>query len=158
MIVEKETLLRVMIENQEKLMSFRFYYVLAVQGIDKTDLMTYESLIPAGTLKATYAHRPEVEIDAVELVKQEWESIAYFMLDGTLLCKREAYGKPMISRDDEQFSQSLFKSQIEAELTAQNNPREIVIADMDEQTAGSLMSDYAKYWDKFKKDNLLSEK
>ena len=144
MIVNKEEVLRVMVEHQAQEMTFRFYSVLATEGGQPTDLTSYESLVPAGQLIATYEHRPDIKVNPLEVIRSEWESIAYFKLDGEVICKRSAYGQPMISRQDDLFTQRPYKLMIEKELQAEKSGREIAVSDLTEKDAGNIMSDYAR--------------
>jgi hypothetical protein len=156
MIVEKEILMRVMLENQSKKMTFRFYGIYATSfGSDLTDLMDYESIIPENTTSATYEHRPDIQIDALPLIHEEWENIAYFTLDGKTICKRSEYGQPMISRDDELFTQPPYEQMVEDEIIAQKTGRTIINSELTESDAGSLMAGFAAYRKKFKEENNL---
>jgi len=155
MIVNKEQIMRVIIEYQAQEIKFQFYSATTIAGISNTELATYESIIPNNTLIATYVHRPDIKFNAIELIQSEWKDIAYFSLNGEVICKRSGYGQPMISRNDELFIQSEYKMSIEEELRAQKTGREIISSDLTEKGAGDLMSDYSAYWNQYKKENNL---
>ena len=155
MIVKKEQIMRIILEQQSQEIKFRFYSASTIGGLSKTELATYESIIPKGSTSATYEHRPDIQFDALALVKSEWQDIAYFSLNGEMICERSAYGEAMISKCDELFAQNAYKQAIEDELKAEKNVREVVVSELTEKGAGGLMSDYATYWEQYKKENNL---
>lgn len=155
MIVKKEQIMRIIIEQQSQEIKFRFYSATTIAGLSKTELATYESIIPKGSTSATYEHRPDIQFDALALVKSEWQDIAYFSLNGEMICERSAYGEAMISKCDELFTQNAYKQAIEDELKAEKSDREVVVSELTEKGAGGLMSDYATYWEQYKKENNL---
>lgn len=155
MIVKKEQIMRIILEQQSQEIKFRFYSATTIGGLSKTELATYESIIPKGSTKATYEHRPDIQFDALALVKSEWQDIAYFSLNGKMICERSAYGEAMISKCDELFTQNAYKQAIEDELKAEKRGREVVVSELTEKGAGGLMSDYATYWEQYKKENNL---
>ena len=155
MQVTKQQCLRVLFEHQEQPRSFRFYSILAEQGIQSTDLITYESLILAGGMIATYEHRPDVQEDAIAIINYEWKNIAYVTIEGEIICRREAYGLPMISHNDALFIQNSYAQIVEDELVAQKNGREVRLPDLSESDAGGLLQGYKAYWEQYKKENQL---
>ncbi|MDT2898505.1 hypothetical protein [Lactococcus lactis] len=168
MIVKKEQIMRIILEQQSQEIKFRFYSASTIGGLSKTELATYESIIPKGSTSATYEsiipkgstsatyeHRPDIQFDALALVKSEWQDIAYFSLNGEMICERSAYGEAMISKCDELFTQNAYKQAIEDELKAEKSDREVVVSELTEKGAGGLMSDYATYWEQYKKENNL---
>lgn len=155
MIIKKEQIMRVILEHQPQEIKFRFYSATTIGGLSKTEMVTYESLIPKDSASATYEHRPDIEFDALKLVEAEWDDIAYFSLDNEVICKRSAYGESMISQKDELFIQTSYKQAIEDEIIAEKSGREVVVSELTEKGAGNLMSDYSTYWEQYKKENNL---
>lgn len=155
MNINSEQMMRVIFENKAQKIEFQFYSATTIAGLSTTELTTYKSVIPKDTTVATYEHRPDIKFDALILVREEWEDIAYFSLDGEVICKRSAYGEPMISRNDELFIQSPYKQAIEDELKAEKNGREVIVSELTEKGAGDLMSDFTTYWEEYKKENPL---
>ncbi|MQQ80517.1 hypothetical protein GFV15_06055 [Lactococcus lactis] len=155
MIVNKEQVMRFILEEKSQEIKFRFYSATTIGGLSKTELATYESIIPKGSTSATYEHRPDIQFNSLKLVESEWDDIAYFSLNNEMICKRSTFGEPMISRNDELFVQSIYKQAIEDEIKAEKNGREVVVSELTEKGAGSLMSDYAKYWEQYKKEKNL---
>lgn len=155
MIVKKEQIMRVILEQKSQDIKFRFYSATTIGGLSKIELATYESIIPKDSTLATYEHRPDIQFNALKLVESEWDDIAYFCLNNEVICKRSAFGEPMISRNDEMLFQSIYKQAIEDEIKAEKNGREVVVSELTEEGAGGLMSDYATYWEQYKKENNL---
>ncbi|WP_251713412.1 hypothetical protein [Lactococcus ileimucosae] len=145
MFVNKNDVLRVLMENKSKKFSIRFYSAEAEHGGDPQALVTYETIIPKGSMLATYTHLPEMKISAEKILQSEWNSIAYVKMEDEVICKRSHYGAQMRRISAEAFKQSLYKQTVENDLLAQARGREIIISDETEELAGSLMQGFRQY-------------
>lgn len=152
MNVEKNELLRVLIENKSKKFALRFYSAQAVQGAEREQLVTFETIIPRGTMLATYTHLPEVKMPVDKIIRDEWENIAYIKMEDEVICERSHYGAQMSRISPQAFEQSLYEAAVENELTAQARGREIVLSEDTEAMASSIMKGYAKYYKDYRKE------
>ncbi|MCL2676879.1 MAG: hypothetical protein FWE43_02950 [Streptococcaceae bacterium] len=152
MFIEKETLLRVMLDNVNKTLTFRFYDPYSSNDVD---VMAMECIVPIGSMDATYEHEPTAHVPAMKLVYQEWEDIAYFALDGEVICERKAKGLPMRAKSEDVFLQPEYDQFVIDTLQAEATGREVVVADLTESGAGSLMRGFAAQWEQYKKENNL---
>lgn len=105
MIVEKNEVLRVLIENKAKKFTLRFYSAQAAHSKDGNELVTFETLIPSNSMLATYTHLPEMQISAERIIREEWDNIAYIKIDDEVVCERKRYGAHMKRIRDEAFNQ-----------------------------------------------------
>ncbi|MGL4248741.1 MAG: hypothetical protein ACRCR5_08140 [Lactococcus garvieae] len=156
MNVEKNEVLRVLIENKSKEFALRFYSAQAVQGGEREQLVTFETIIPRGTMLATYTHLPEVKMPVDKIIREEWENIAYIKLEDEVICERSQYGAHMSRISPEAFKQYLYEEAVEKELIAQARGREVVLTENTEEMAGSIMKGYAKYYENYR--NEVAEK
>lgn len=152
MIVEKNEVLRVLIENKSKKFALRFYSAQAVQGGEREQLVTFETIIPRGTMLATYTHLPEVKMSVDKIIRDEWENIAYIKMEDEVICERSHHGAQMSRISPQAFEQSLYEEAVENELTAQARGREIVLSEDTEAMASSIMKGYAKYYNDYRKE------
>ncbi|WP_338998156.1 hypothetical protein VNN28_09970 (plasmid) [Lactococcus formosensis] len=152
MNVEKNEVLRVLIENKSKKFALRFYSAQAVHGEQFEDLVTFETIIPRGTMVATYTHLPEIKMPVDKIIREEWENIAYIKMEDEVICERSQYGAQMSRISPKAFEQPQYEEAVEKELTAQARGREIVLSEDTEAMASSIMKGYAKYYKDYRKE------
>lgn len=152
MNVEKNEVLRVLIENKSKKFALRFYSAQSIHEEELGNLVTFETIIPRGTMVATYAHLPEVKMPVDKIIREEWDNIAYIKMEDEVICERSQYGAQMSRISAKAFEQSLYEEAVENELTAQARGREIVLSEDTEAMAGSIMKGYAKYYKDYRKE------
>lgn len=152
MSVKKNDVLRVLIENKSKQFALRFYSAQAVHGGEQGELVTFETMIPRGTMLATYTHLPEMKMPVDKIIREEWENIAYIKMEDEVICERSQYGAQMSRVSPQAFEQSLYEKAVENELTAQARGREIILSEDTEEMAGAMMKGYAKYYKNYRKD------
>ncbi|MFK4960162.1 hypothetical protein ACI1TN_09010 [Lactococcus garvieae] len=151
MNVEKNEVLRVLIENKSKRFALRFYSAQAVHGGNPEDLVTFETIIPRGTMVATYTHLPEMKMPVDKIIREEWKNIAYIKMEDEVICERSQYGAQMRRISPQAFEQSLYEEAVENELTAQARGREIVLSEDTQEMASSIMKGYAQYYKDYRK-------
>jgi hypothetical protein len=151
MNVEKNEVLRVLIENKSKKFALRFYSAQAVHGGEREQLVTFETIIPRGTMLATYTHLPEMKMPVDKIIREEWDNIAYIKMEDEVICERSHYGAQMSRISPKAFTQPLYEEAVENELTAQARGREIVLSEDTEEMASSIMKGYAKYYKDYRK-------
>lgn len=151
MNVEKNEALRVLIENKSKRFALRFYSAQAVHGGNPEDLVTFETIIPRGTMVATYTHLPEMKMPVDKIIREEWKNIAYIKMEDEVICERSQYGAQMRRISPQAFEQSLYEEAVENELTAQARGREIVLSEDTQEMASSIMKGYAQYYKDYRK-------
>lgn len=151
MNVEKNEALRVLIENKSKRFALRFYSAQAVHGGNPVDLVTFETIIPRGTMVATYTHLPEMKMPVDKIIREEWKNIAYIKMEDEVICERSQYGAQMRRISPQAFEQSLYEEAVENELTAQARGREIVLSEDTQEMASSIMKGYAQYYKDYRK-------
>lgn len=152
MIVEKNEVLRVLIENKAKKFTLRFYSAQAAHSKDGNELVTFETLIPRNSMLATYTHLPEMQISAERIIREEWDNIAYIKIDDEVICERKRYGAHMERISDEAFKQPLYEQMVKNELVAQATGREIIVEDDTEGMAGSIIKGFAQYRKAYKEE------
>lgn len=152
MIVEKNEALRVLIENKSKRFALRFYSAQAVHGGEPVDLVTFETIIPGGTMLATHVHHPEMKMQVDKIIRNEWDNIAYIKMEDEVICERKRYGAHMERISDEAFKQPLYEQLVENELVAQATGREIIVEDDTEGMAGSIIKGFAQYRKAYKEE------
>lgn len=148
MLVTAREVLRVIHSHRDVDFDFPIYSSETENGQSKTATMANRTYLPAGSLMArTVDARGKVlvewEID--KLVVQMWDSLSCFKMAGSVICKRSAYKQPMISKDDSLFLQSPIEQAIEDDLVAQKTGRELVMPDLSEDGAASLMKEFAEW-------------
>ncbi|WP_341485157.1 hypothetical protein [Lactococcus formosensis] len=151
MNVEKNEALRVLIENKSKSFALRFYSAQAVHGGNPEDIVAFETIIPRGTMVATYTHLPEMKMPVDKIIREEWKNIAYIKMEDEVICERSQYGAQMSRISPKAFEQSQYEEAVESELTAQVRGREVVLSEDTQEMAGSIMKGYAQYYKDYRK-------
>lgn len=148
MLVTPREILRVIHTHRKATFDFPLYSQKAELGIAPTETLSRRTYLPAGTLTARTDDeqgQPVAEIFIDRLVNELWESLSRFEMDNVIICQRTAFGQLMLSENDELFSQSQIEQLIEDDLVASRNGREVIVPDLSEEGATSLMRGF-KTW------------
>lgn len=139
MIITKKEALLLIENNPDEEFHFRFFYPESITGLSLLD--TY---IKRG--RARIKEEPFEKLDARILIREEFDSIAYFMDNkGNKIAEREMQGRPMIALDESYFTQDAFSQRIEDEILAEKTGREVFVSEMSEGEATALMKGFAQH-------------
>lgn len=139
MIITKKEALHLIENNLDEEIHFKFFYPESITGLSLLD--TY---IKRG--RARIKEEPFEKLNAQILIREEFDSIAYFMDNkGNKIAERETQGSPMIALEERYFTQDAFSQRIEDEILAEKTGREVFLPEMSESEAGALMSGFAQY-------------
>lgn len=139
MIVTKKDSLWLIENYQDEDIHFKFFYPESFTG-----LSTLDTYIKRGC--ARIKEEPFEKLNARILIREEFDSIAYFMDNkGNKIAEREMQGSPMIALDESYFTQDAFSQRIEDEILAEKTGREVFVSEMSEGEATALMKGFAQH-------------
>ena len=145
-------ILRVMAESQNSEFEFQLYSENTERGLSKTDLAPLHGYVAKGSVQAKLKEDPKASFPIQELLKSEWETMAYFSKDGELICQRESYGSPMHAVKPELFQQGEYSKMVEESFMAFRTGREILVPEMNEATASSIVKEFNEWKQKEKSE------
>lgn len=105
-----------------------------------------------GSVQAKLKEDHKASFPIQELMKSEWETIAYFSKDGEVICQRESYGSPMIALKPELFKQGAYSKMVEESFKSFRTGREILVPEMSEATASSIVKEFNEWKQKEKSE------
>jgi hypothetical protein len=74
-----------------------------------------------------------------------WSKVAAVVMDGEMICKREAFGQSMLALNHKIFQQSDYERFVEADLINQRTGREVLVDDLNLSGAGSIMRGFMEW-------------
>lgn len=85
---------------------------------------------------------PFEPLSVAELISNSFELFAKVMIDDVLIGERTAVGEPFIAKAEEYFHNSKYEQLVRDDIISQITGREMVMPEMTEETAGSLMKGF----------------
>ena len=158
MIITQRDVLRVIAQHPKERVDFKMYGWEAEHGLSPQATTARTSYLPAGSqmaLTEDETGKIVAKTSMNQLVKELWESLAEFSMKGKTICKRSAFGQPMLSQDDALFSQESIVQRIEEDLIAAKTGREVLTSDISEVDAASLMKGFATWYKEEKRETGL---
>ena len=145
MIVETKDVLRKILENMEADIEYRLFSEKAEAGIAPNELAPLHGYLEKGTLMAGLKENSNIQVDVREVFAEIWNSVAYFEFNGTRVCERKAFGKPMLALEEGFFEQGKYEQFVEESLLAAKGSREIVVDDLSGSMPRSIMKDFMNW-------------
>lgn len=145
-------ILRVMAESKNSEFEFQLYSENTERGLSKTELAPLHGYVAKGSVQAKLKEDPKASFPIQELMKSEWETMAYFSKDGEVICQRESYGSPMIALKPGLFKQGAYSKMVEESFKSFRTGREILVPEMSETTANSIVKEFNEWKQKEKSE------
>lgn len=145
-------ILRVMAENKNSEFEFQLYSENTEKGLSKTELAPLHGYVAKGSIQGKLKEDPKASYPIQELLKSEWETMAYFSKDGEVICNRESYGSPMLAVKPELFQQGAYSKLVEESFKSFRTGREILVPEMNEATASSIVKEFNEWKQKEKNE------
>lgn len=138
--------LRVIKNNPDATFTFPLYDVLSgnAQTVPKTPTLAVGS--ETIWLMDNGGAVPNSHYDLVGFLRDLWDDVAEIKMNGKVIVQRAAYGKPMLTDDETLFKQEAYDELIEVDLVGEKMGREIVVGDLTEEGAASLMRGFIRSW------------
>ncbi|PFG83259.1 hypothetical protein [Lactococcus lactis] len=107
-------ILRVMAKNSDKEFGFQFFSERTENLKSGNELAEYHAYVPKGSIMAKFKEDATIPgVPILNILKEEWDSIAYFSMNDKKICRRAAYGSDMKILDDEIFQESKYEKMLE---------------------------------------------
>ncbi|HBC90615.1 MAG TPA: hypothetical protein DCZ00_04125 [Lactococcus sp.] len=142
MIVNSRDVLRKIHENMNANIEYRLFSENAEAGLRPSELAPLHGYIEKGTLMASLKENKAMRVDIRSLFAEIWNSFAYFEFDGQRVCECKAFGKPMLALNENFFKQGAYSEFVEETLLASKGSREVVVEDISEDLAHSMMKEF----------------
>ena len=136
--------LRVIQNNAHATFTFPLYDVLSHNTKTTKKLPTLVAGSETIRLMNQGVAAPNSHYGLIAFLRDLWEDIAAIEMNGKVISQREAYGKPMLALDETLFKPDAYEKLIEADLVAEKTGREIVVGDLTEEAAASLMRGFIR--------------
>ncbi|WP_282799039.1 hypothetical protein [Lactococcus lactis] len=134
-------ILRVMAKNSDKEFGFQFFSERTENLKSGNELAEYHAYVSKGSIMAKFKEDATIPgVPILNILKEEWDSIAYFSMNDKKICQRAAYGSDMKILDNEIFQESKYEKMLEKSFTAFRTGREIIVEDLDEKLASDLIN------------------
>lgn len=91
---------------------------------------------------------PKSHYDLVGFMRDLWDDVAVIKMNGKVIAKRAAYGSPMLAMDETLFKPDAYDVLIETDLVGEKTKREIVVGDLTEDAAASLIRGFIRSQEK----------
>ena len=138
-------ILRVMAKNSDKEFGFQFFSERTENLKSGNELAEYHAYVPKGGIMAKFKEDATIPgVPILNILKEDWDSIAYLSMNDKKICQRAAYGSDMEILDDEIFKESKYEKMLEESFTAFRTGREIIVEDLDETLASDLINGLKK--------------
>ncbi|MDN5470607.1 MAG: hypothetical protein L0G02_09365 [Lactococcus lactis] len=140
--------LRVIQNNTQATFTFPLYDVLS--GNTKT--ASKIPMLAAGSKTVWLMDQgvavPKSHYELVGFLRDLWNDVAAIKMNGKAIAQRAAYGKPMLALDETLFKSDAYDALIEADIVGEKTGREIVVGDLTEEAAASLMRGFIRSQEK----------
>ncbi|MFC4652750.1 hypothetical protein ACFO26_07490 [Lactococcus nasutitermitis] len=140
--------LRVIQNNTQATFTFPLYDVLSGNTKTAPKIPTLEAGSETIWLMANGIIVPNSHYDLVGFLRDLWDDVAEIKMNGKVIAQRAAYGKPMEALDETLFKPDAYDDLIETDLVGEKTKREIVVGDLTEEAAVSLMRGFIRSQEK----------
>lgn len=144
MLVTTLDALRVIKNNPNAAFTFPLYDVLSGNTKTAPKIPTLAAGSETIWLMANGVEVPKSHYDLVGFLRDLWDDVAVIKMNGKAIAQRASYGNPMLALDETLFKPDAYDELIEADIVGEKTKREIVVGDLTEEAAASLMRGFIR--------------
>jgi len=136
--------LRVIKNNPNAAFTFPLYDVLSGNTKTAPKIPTLAAGSETIWLMDQGVEVPKSHYDLVGFLRDLWDDVAAITMNGKVIAQCVAYGNPMVALDETLFKPDAYAALIETDLVGEKTNREIVVGDLTEEAAASLMRGFIR--------------
>ncbi|ARE20958.1 hypothetical protein [Lactococcus lactis] len=144
MIITTLDILRVIKNTPNSTFTFPIYDVLSGNTKTAPKIPTLAPKSETIWLMANGVVVPNSHYDLVGFLRDLWDDVAEITMNGKVVAQRSAYGEVMLTGKNSIFKQDAYDALIGADLLGKKTGREIVVDDLTEDAAASLMRGFIR--------------